>query len=433
MGAVAQATLATERTIAEPLRVPSRPAAVQNTNQASKIVSRPLPVHAFTQHRRADDRSKARGQKVNVGCRGPTSSTWAQSCPTHPDLERERVVVSADGEHFACIGTDRQASIWDCPTASHLKLLPETSVWDIAWSPCGATLVTGSGDGIARVWDGNSRILEHSLKGHSRGVTCVAWSPDGFTIATGSADATVRLWNRNSGTVKFVLKGHKDTVSSISWSPEGDAVATGSWDTDVRIWSSSTGAVLRVLDVENAKYEMPDANMAGAEEVHTWHDSWVWYVSWSPDGNTLAIAAEDCTVKLYNRRTGKVRRVLGGDFFFFFAAAWSPDGRFLATCSDIKKKSAKVWWTRRGTLSHALKGHTDLVTTLAFNPQGDLVVTGSHDGTAKLWASTTGYCIRTFEGHRGPVTSVAWHPNGREVYTASEDGTVRIYQVVHHE
>ena len=370
---------------------------------------------------------------MSVGCRGANSPTWAHSCPTHPDMTRERVKVSADGNHFACIGTDGLASIWDCQTANHVESLQELSVWGLAWAPYGATLATCSGDGICRVWDGGSRTLKHVLRGHGKGVTCAAWSPDGCTIATGSGDCTVRLWNSSTGSLRTVLMGHRDTVSSISWSPEGDVLATGSWDTDVRIWSVRTSDVLRVLDVENAKYEKPDANMAEnmGEEVHTWHDSWVWYVAWSPDGNTLAIAAEDCTVKLYNRRTGKVRRVLGGDFFFFFDAAWSPDGRFLATCSDNKKKAANIWNTRSGALSHALEGHTDIITTLAYNPQGDLVVTGSQDGTAKLWDSRTGFCIRTFEGQLGPVTSVAWHPNGTEVYAASKDGTVCIYQVVH--
>ncbi|NJR41444.1 MAG: WD40 repeat domain-containing protein [Akkermansiaceae bacterium] len=345
-------------------------------------------------------------------------------------MQRERVAVSADGEHFECVGADGKASTWDCQTASRSNMLHETLVWDIKWSPQGATLAVASGDGIVRLWDGHTREMRRVLRGHASGVTCVAWSPEGASIATGSADSTVRVWDSCTGDVKHELRGHRDTVSSIAWSPDGKALATGSWDTDVRVWNTITGRLLRVLDVENCQYEEPDANMEGAEEVHTWHDSWVWHVSWSPGGNTLAIAAEDCTVKLYNRWTGKVRRVLGGDFFFFFDAAWSPDGRTIALCSDNKAKYAKIWYNRAGTLKHSLKGHTDLITRLSFNPHGDIIATGSHDGTTRLWGSSTGMCVRVLEGHTTPVKSVVWHSSGREVYAAAEDGTVRIYQIM---
>lgn len=380
----------------------------------------------------SDDRTHIHGQKVQI-CESKKHEHKMCPCPspTHPELQRERVVVSATGEHFACVGSDGRASIWDNYTATRVgltgKWLKETAVFDLAWSPYGSCLATASADGVVRVWDARHRALWHVLTGHTRAVTCVAWSPDGHTLATGAADNTVRLWDMHSGALIYSFRGHRDVVSTISWSPDGQALASGSWDTDVRVWDTATGNLIHLLDVENAKYEKPDANMAGAEEVHTWHPSWVWHVSWSPGGNTLAIAAEDCTVKLYSRKTGKVRRVLGGDFFFFFAADWSPDGKTLALCSDNKRKSAKIWYNRSGTLALALKGHTDLITTLKFSPDGDTLVTGSHDGTTRLWNSETGLCIRVLKGHSGPVKSVAWHPSGREVFTASEDGTVRIY------
>jgi WD40 repeat protein len=63
-------------------------------------------------------------------------------------------------------------------------------------------------------------------------------------------------------------------------------------------------------------------------------------------------------------------------------------------------------------------GHADPVTSVAFSPDGRLVLTGSEDRTAKLWDIETGEELRTFAGHTKEITSVAFSPDGREVLTA---------------
>jgi WD40 repeat protein len=64
-----------------------------------------------------------------------------------------------------------------------------------------------------------------------------------------------------------------------------------------------------------------------------------------------------------------------------------------------------------------LKGNLDWVKSVAFSPDGKLVVSGSWDETVRLWDTVTGAALQTLEGHSGSIRSVAFSPDGKQVYT----------------
>ncbi|MXZ00441.1 WD40 repeat domain-containing protein [Candidatus Poribacteria bacterium] len=77
-----------------------------------------------------------------------------------------------------------------------------------------------------------------------------------------------------------------------------------------------------------------------------------------------------------------------------------------------------------------LVGHTDLVSTVAFSPNGKRLVSGSLDETMRLWNTSTGKLIRTREEHTAPVDSVAFSANGKRFWSASrENNTIRSWYV----
>ena len=79
-------------------------------------------------------------------------------------------------------------------------------------------------------------------------------------------------------------------------------------------------------------------------------------------------------------------------------------------------------------LVQTLEGHADLVTSLTFSPQGETLVSGSHDKRLKLWDVRSGQVLRTLEGHDGAINSVAFDPQGGTLASGSGDKTVRLWE-----
>ena len=120
--------------------------------------------------------------------------------------------------------------------AGGLKLGQDFSV---AFSPDGMLLVTGSDDGIVRVWKAASGKAVAELSGHTDYVRAVAVGPDGTLIASASDDYSVRVWQSEadgSFSEKAVLSGHVDWVRAVAFSPDGTLIASGSDDGVVFLW-----------------------------------------------------------------------------------------------------------------------------------------------------------------------------------------------------
>ena len=72
-----------------------------------------------------------------------------------------------------------------------------------------------------------------SLPGHAEAILQVAFSPDGKRLATGSGDTTVRIWDVSSQSPEFTCTSHKNWVLCLAWSPDGKRLVSGSMDSAV--------------------------------------------------------------------------------------------------------------------------------------------------------------------------------------------------------
>lgn len=110
-----------------------------------------------------------------------------------------------------------------------------------------------------------------------------------------------------------------------------------------------------------------------------------------------------------------------------WATAISADGQVLA--SGSQDGTIKVWNAATGQLQRTLTGHKDTIRSLAMSADGRILASGSGDTKIKLWNLPEGKLISTFSGHSSPVWSVDFAPDGKTLISASEDGSISIWNL----
>jgi WD40 repeat protein len=387
----------------------------------------------------------------------------------HPDFAPDVVAFSPDGKLLAAGCNDGTVRLWDMTTGHPAGPLPRRfvgpyrAVSALAFSPDGTVLAAGTGDddGLVRLWStATGRLLGAPLRpqpaGSGIGVNTVAFSPDGKLLATYAQSGLVRLWDPAARRLvrQFEAGAPADFAEGMAYSPDGKLLAVAGGDRLIRLWDPATGRVAGDTLAVNSTVSWyvnglafsPRghvlAGAAGDGTVRLWNLAArrfvgqplraetgnaapvIFDLAFRPRGGQLAALGSDGLVRLWNPATGQQagRPLQAGDTSFGGSLAISPDGTRLATAgvtmSSGYRQLVRVWNLATGRPAGPWRqpaGTTNLLSAVAFSPDGSLLAATGDSPLITLWDQS---------GQRRVIRagSVKYHDPFRVAF--SPDGTL---------
>ncbi|MEV4380200.1 trypsin-like peptidase domain-containing protein [Streptosporangium sp. NPDC049644] len=279
-------------------------------------------------------------------------------------------------------------------------------IHDLAVSPDGRLIATGSDDRTLRLSDLNGVLAADPIGGHGGSVRGVAVSPDGRLAASASSDRTVRRWNRAGRLDGLAFDGHDAPVNAVAFHPDGSLVASASDDGTVR-------------------FSDLDGRAVGAP--FSAHDGPVTGVAFHPDGRRVVSGGRDGTVRIWAPDSRNPVITCSGHEGEVESVSVSPDGSLVVSCAG--DRTVRLWDIDGRPVGAPFIGHDGEVRDVVFSPDGTMVVSAAQDGTVRVWALDGTPLGLPLRGHSGWVNSVAVTPDGRYAISAGMDSTLRLWDL----
>ncbi|XP_067928196.1 THO complex subunit 3-like isoform X2 [Watersipora subatra] len=248
----------------------------------------------------------------------------------------------------------------------------------------------------------NSRIEEAQY--HKGKVHSVGWSCDGRKLASGSTDRTVCTYSidRERLSRDCHFKGHSDTVDQLTWHPKHpDKLATASSDKSVRLFDARTNKCSSIIQTKGENINL----------------------SWSPDGQTIAVGNKEDLITFIDTRTCKAKfeeqfKLEVNEF------SWSKDGSLFFLTTGLGSIIIHSYPDMK--LLHTQPAHSSNCICIKFDQSGQYFATGSADALMSLWDISDLTCLRTFSRLVWPVRTISFSHDTQIIASASEDPFIDI-------
>ncbi|XP_069807308.1 striatin-3 isoform X4 [Dendropsophus ebraccatus] len=311
----------------------------------------------------------------------------------------------------------------------------------LAFHPVEPVLVTASEDHTLKLWNLQKTVPAkksasfdvepiYTFRAHLGPVLSLVISSSGEHCYSGGIDSTIQWWKMLSPNVDpydtydpsvlaGTLVGHTDAVWSLSHSGVKDRLLSCSADGTVRLWNPPESVPCVGTYNGNKEHGIPTSvDFIGCEPAHA-----------------VAAFTSGCIV-IYDLETSQSLLQLSAptDSSIPFSGHINKvvsHPTLPVTIAAYEDRHIKFFDNKSGKTIHAMVAHLDAVTSLAVDPNGIYLMSGSHDSSIRLWNLDSKTCVQEITAHRKKldesIYDVAFHPSKAFIASAGADALAKVF------
>ena len=240
-------------------------------------------------------------------------------------------------------------------------------------------------------------------------INSVAFSSNGQKVLSGTNchPASIRIFDVTSGTMNwdYTVGSSYMCIMGVTFSSNTNYIAAIEEFGNIFIFDN-TGALPVIIDTINTG------------------TSYGFSTAISPANDKVAVGCSNGKMKIYNIPSGALAYDINAHPSWVTTVAYSPNGNYIVTGGNDDK--VKIW-SNAGTLLHTCTGHTGDITSVKVTPDNNFVISSSKDDKIKIWNISNGTLVKTINGHTNDVNGIDISPDGTKIVSASSDSTCKIW------